>query len=258
MKNNELDRMLKEWGERNRPDPETLARLAAGIREIGRDESPAIDDPGGAGREFRPWLRQTAVAAGLAVLLAGGILWKSVRSPGAVCAAGNGASEMARIPAEQLASGRAILDELDALFDGQLRWVRLDAGKMHLGMKDEFFRGEDSRTRLVVRTVIVEREAGRQEWKPVWSADVLTRADEYVAMAPDAESAGALELWVHRLPDGRYVLDSEIQWPAARLVRPYEGQIFCAGQPQQVFKQTSAGREYRIYQAIEALGNGQG
>lgn len=258
MNNNELDRMLKDWGERNRPDAETLARLAAGIRETGRDARLAIDDPDGAGREFRPWLRRAAVAAGLAVLLAGGILWENARGPGSVCAAGNGASEMARIPAEQLAAGRAILDELDALFDGQLRWVRLDAGEMHLGMKADSARREDSRTRLVVRTVIVEREAGRQEWKPVWSADVLTRADEYVAMAPDVDSAGALELWVHRLPDGRYVLDSKIQWPAARLVRPYAGQVFCAGQPQQVFMQTSDGREYRIYQAIEALENGQG
>ena len=258
MNNHELDRMLKEWGERNRPDADTLARLEADLREAGRRERSSSGNLGGAGREFQPWLRWTAMAAGLAVLLAGGFMWKNVRESGASGAAGNGASDLARIPAEQLASGRAILDELDALFDGQLRWVRLDAKEMHLGMKAESARGEDSRTRLVVRTVIMERETGRTEWKPIWSADVLTRADEYVAMAPDDDSAGELELWVHRLPDGRYVLDSEIQWPAARLVRPYEAQVFCAGQPQQVFRQTSDGREYRIYQAIEALENGQG
>ena len=259
MNNRELDQMLKEWGARNRPDAETLARLEAGMHEtISRAEAVA---PAETVRRIPAWPRWVAVAAGLAVLLAGGMVWQERQGPETACVPpGNGAAELARISAEQMAARRAILDELDALFDGQLCWVRLDAKQMHLEMKrNPAPATADERTRLVVRTVIVEREAGRTEWKPVWSSDVLTRTEEYVQIKADVESAGELELWVHPLPDGRFVLDSEIKWPAAQLVRPYDTQVFTAGQPQPVLVQTtSAGREYRIYQAVEPLENGRG
>ena len=259
MKNNELDRMLKEWGARNRPDAETLARLEMQIHGSLQRGEPAAA-PAETGRAFVVWPRWVAAAAGFVLLLAGALVWNGHRnSETARAASGSEAMELARISAEQMAARRAISDELDSLFDGQLCWVRLDARALHLKMKKTPEPATAAaRPRLVVRTVIVAREAGRADWKPVWSSDVLTRTEEYVQMAPDAESAGELQLWVHPLPDGRYVLDSEIAWPAARLVRPYETQIFTAGQPQQVLVQTHGGREYRIYQAVEPLENGQG
>lgn len=259
MNNRELDRMLKGWSARNRPDVETLARLEAGMHETISRGKPVAVVPAEAVKHFPVWSRWAAIAASLAVLLAGGLVWRARHGAELVsAAAGNGAAELARISAEQVAAGRAILDELDALFDGQLRWVRLDAREMHLGMEKGNESRDASRTRLVVRTVIVERVAGHKEWKQIWSSDVLTRTEEYVKISTDSDSPGELELWVHPLPDGRYVMDSEIEWPAAQLVRPYDAQVFTAGQPQPVLVQTAPGREYRIYQAVEPLENGRG
>ncbi len=259
MNNNELDRVLKEWGERNQPDVETLARLEVKIREPIPHEKLDMDTVVEESIRASGWPRWIAMAAGLSILLVGTLLWNFHRdSDSPYAATGNGAAEFARISTEQAAAGRVLLEELDALFDGQLRWVRLDAKEMHLEMEETFVPHDSSRIRLVVRTVIVERKIGQTEWKSIWSSDVLTRTEEYVKIEAGTESAGELELWVHPLPDGRFVMDSEIEWSAARLLRPYDAQVFTAGQPQQVLVHTMADREYRIYQSVEPLENGQG
>ena len=112
--------------------------------------------------------------------------------------------------------------------------------------------------RLAVRTVVVARERNQKNWRTVWSSDVLTRTEEYVEIAPEPGAAGGLEMWVHRLPDGRYVVDAEIDWPEARLPRAYETRVLSVGKPERILTQTAEGHEYRVYQSIEPLANGNG
>ena len=86
----------------------------------------------------------------------------------------------------------------------------------------------------------------------------MTRAEEYVEIAAEAGGEGEMELWVHELPDGRYAVDSEIEWPVAQLARSADTRVLSAGRPERILTQTMAGREYRIYQSIETLSNGNG
>ena len=256
MKTNELDKMLKEWDARNRPDPERLAALEASVR------AATAESPSPARRKRRPAhgtaLRWLAAAAALALVAGGVRFWAAVRSAEIRLADGNGSVALANRTAGQIAAWRDIMDEMDALFAGQVRWVRLDADGMRLGLAQKASGPEPQAQRLAVRTVVVARDGSQKDWQTIWSSEVLTRAEEYVEIASEPGVAGGLEMWVHRLPDGRYVVDAEIEWPEARFQRAYETRVLSAGQPQRILTQTVEDREYRVYQSIEPLANGNG
>lgn len=259
MNTNELDKALKEWAVRNRPADAALADLDAKIRRAlaAAPAAPAVRGERGVFRGTAArWL---AAAAALALLVGGGWHGAKLRSAARAAANGNGSAALADFTAEQLAVRRDILDEMESLFAGQVRWVRLDAGGMRLGLAQEPAAPQPQAQRLAVRTVVVVREPNQKNWRTVWSSDVLTTAEEYVDIASETgAAAGGLEMWVHRLPDGRYVVDAGIDWPEARLPRAYETQVLSAGKPARILTQMAADREYRVYQSIEPLANGNG
>lgn len=258
MKTNELDKRLKEWAAQNRPAEAALADLEAKIRGALAAEPPPAEVRRGSAvfRGTAPlWL---AAAAALALLL-GGVRHLAPRRPAEFpVARGNGSAAPADFTPEQIAARRDILDEMESLFAGQVRWVRLDADGLRLGLAPPASAAEPQAQRLAVRTVIVARALDQKDWRTVWSSDVLTTAEEYVQSAAESGAAGGLEMWVHRLPDGRYVVDAEIDWPEGRLTRAYETQVLSAGKPERILTQTAEGREYRVYQSIEPLANGNG
>lgn len=258
MKTNELDRALKEWAARNRPTDAALADLEAKIRGnlAAAPAAPAVRGERGVFRGTAArWL---AAAAALALLAGGWWHGTKLRSADRAAANGNGSAALADFTAEQLAVRRDILDEMESLFAGQVRWIRLDAEGMRLGLAQDAAAPQPQAQRLAVRTVVVVREHDQQNWRTVWSSDVLTMAEEYVDIAPESDASGGLEMWVHRLPDGRYVVDAGVDWPEARLPRAYETQVLSAGKPARILTQMAAGREYRVYQSIEPLANGNG
>ena len=257
MKTNELDRKLKEWAARNRPAEAALAELEAKIRgTLAAEPPPKYWREAAVFRGTSPrWL---AVAAALALLLGGVRHFAQRRSAELQAANGNGSAALADFTVEQLAARRDILDEMESLFAGQVRWVRLDADGLRLGLAQQASAAEPRAQRLAVRTVVVAREPDQKNWRTVWSSDVLTRTEEYVEIAPEPGAAGGRVMWVHRLPDGRYVVDAEIAWPEARLPRAYETRVLSVGKPERILTQTAEGHEYRVYQSIEPLANGNG
>jgi len=257
MKKNTLDKLLKAWGDRNQPDVDTLSRLESRIRNTAMPEAflPPVE------AEPVLWVHgRWAVAAAVLLLLgmAAGLFLRSGRNPVLQCADSTGSMELARFTEEQMTARRTILDEVERLFAGQIRWVRIDDGGMRLGIADDPVQVRVQDPKLVVRMVIVARQKNQKQWKTVWSSDVLTRAEEYIEIPPDAEFSGAMGLWVHQLPDGRFAVDSEIDWPSADLARSYETRVLSAGQPERILSQRTEGLEYRIYQSVEPLMNGNG
>ena len=258
MKTNELDKQLKEWAARNRPAEAALAELEAKICRALAAAPPAAHVRR-ARADFRGTApRWLAAAAAVALLLGGGWHLAHRRAAELQAANGNGSAALADFTAEQLEARRDILDEMESLFAGQVRWVRLDADGLRLGLAQRAAVAEPRAQRLAVRTVVMVREQNQKTWQTVWSSDVLTRTEEYVEIAPESGAAGGLEMWVHRLPDGRYVVDAEIDWPEARLPRAYETQVLSVGKPERILTQTAEGHEYRVYQSIEPLANGNG
>lgn len=254
-----LDPLLKGWAERSQPDDQALRRLEDRVRSSFTPETASTDVPVEADVVFHPWRQRLAAAAALILLLgAGWLLMGKPRERLLQQAMRNGAEELAGYSAGQVVAWHAILDEVETLFAGQIRWINLDDGGMRLGMAEAEGPRAIRQPRLAVRTVIVAREGTQADWETVWASDVLTRAEEYVETASAGKETGGLELWVHQLPDGRFMVDSEIAWPQAGWIQSSESRILSAGRPEHILTQMISDREYRIYQTIEPLANGRG
>ncbi|MDD2240388.1 MAG: hypothetical protein PHI93_06985 [Kiritimatiellae bacterium] len=259
MKKNKLDSVLKAWGERNQPDAETQARLESRICDL------PVPEPGSASPRMDPrpihWAQGRWAAAAAVLVLAGTLGWMVFRSglhPEAQCAEQCVTQKLARFTEQQVSGHLAILDEVETLFPGQIRWVRLDEDGMQLQMDEKPAPVEAARPRMAVRMVMVARQENQDHWETVWSSDVLARTEEYIEISPNKGIAGEVGVWVLPLADGRYAVDSEIVWAASDGPASYETRILSAGQPEQILSQTTAGLETRIYQTVEPLMNGNG
>jgi hypothetical protein len=254
-----LDPLLKGWAERSQPDAQTLRRLEDRVRCSFTVETASASEPSEADAGFHPWGQRLAAAAALILLLgAGWLLLGAPRDLPIQQAVRNGAAELAGYSSGQVEAWHAILDEVETLFAGQIRWVNLDDDGLRLGMAEAEGPRAIRQPRLAVRTVIMARDGTQTDWETVWASDVLTRAEEYVETASAGKETGGLELWVHQLPDGRFMVDSEIAWPQAGWIQSSESRILSAGRPEHILTQTISDREYRIYQTIEPLANGRG
>ena len=259
MKPDPLKALLKGWAERSQAGETNLESLGVQIRNALPPISAYAPSPDGAGSVFHPVRYRLAAAAVLAILLgAGALLLRGPREADSPMAARNGAEELARLTAEQVAARRVLLEETEALFADHLRWVQVDAGGMHLELSKATVRQEEREAGLVVRTVMLSRKENQTDWETVWSSDILTRAEEYIEVAEALGCSGGMELWVHSLPDGRFAVDSQFQCPDWDVAMPGDIRILSAGRPERILTQTAGGQEFRIYQSVEPLVNGRG
>lgn len=259
MKPDPLNPLLKGWAERSQASEAELKKLGARIRDALPPVSASARVLDEEGTVFHSIRCRFAAVAVLAILLgAGALLLRGPREAGISMAALNGAEELARLTTEQVAARRVLLEETEALFADHLRWVKLDAGGMHLELSEATVRQEKREAGLVVRTVMLSRKENQTEWETVWTSDILTRAEEYVEVAEDTGCSGGMELWVHSLPDGRFAVDSQFQCPDWDVAMPGEIRILSAGRPERILTQSAGGQEFRIYQSVEPLVNGRG
>ena len=259
MKPDPLDQLLQGWAERSQPGAAEMEKLGARIRGSLPSDCATFAPPVETGMVFHLVRHRLAAAAALAILLgAGALLLRGFREARVSTAALNGAEELVRLTSEQVAARRVLLEETEALFADHLRWVQLDAGGMHLELSKAAGRAEEREAGLVVRTVMLSRKDNQTDWETVWSTDILTRAEEYVEVAETTGCDGAMALWVHQLPDGRFAVDSQLHCPARGVAMPGETRILSAGRPERILMQSAGGQEFRIYQSVEPLANGRG
>lgn len=251
-----LETVLKAWAGKHAPPPAEQAQLAE--RVLSRARSVLPDAPQRVPQPLLFWSRPVVMAvactaAALVVILAS-FVW--MRPPSVLERADdNGvALEWARFTDVQLDARQVVLDELDILFNGGLRWIRIRESDFDFALAPQ-----DARAlRVALRTVVVSRSAPDAEWIPVSRTDIMLAPDEYVSITPHASEQGHMGLWVHRLPDGQFMVDMDLALNGRNGLESRTSEILSVGQPRQIDHACAAGREYRVYQSIESLGERKG
>jgi len=109
-----------------------------------------------------------------------------------------------------------------------------------------------------VRLLVVARRAPDARWQQVYSSDFLMSADDYLSIADPHSEDSRVELWVHRLPDGQYVVDTELNLDVRGGITTRGSHILPSGQPRRVACALTPHGEVRVYQSIEPLTNRKG
>jgi len=257
---NSLDRLLKQWGRRMQSDEADLTPLASRVMRNTRE--CLYGQPQALTSVQRSWLPRPAIVgwatlgAVAAVYVGAAFLWpfeeETAAPPQEVACAPLTVSPFSP---EQIAARKLLYGELDHLFAGTLRWASVMDDGLQFDIADEPMQTTGSP--LALRTVITKRSSDGRTWIPVWEADVLLAPDQYVSIVKPDRSQAVLGLWVHRLPDGGYVVHADIgengQNSGSEMLPFLPGgdtiQTVCLGNGE---------RKYRLSQSLVRLSEGQG
>ena len=250
--NDTLDDRFRQWSSAQQPDEQELRQLTARItqearrrRRTGEATTPAYGMLA---------MRSTAFAAITVILLCtAAILLRDRREPGSAVAGLTGGGAWAGIFERKAVDDRRLFDEMHRLFDDRLRWMADFNGNVSVGV-DELPGGTDADTTpIAMRLVVVARHTGETTWRPVWSSDVLLRADERVQIAADGDDAGRMTLWAHSLADGNVAVEADLHLKAPMCIASVVDAVFADGVPTEIATLRSGGREYRVLQSVTML-----
>jgi hypothetical protein len=206
-----------------------------------------------------PWKTCLAWAAVLLLLLGAGGLWHRLQVEDESTIAAHDQVDhllMARFTQEEIGARKLLLDELDSLFGGALRSVRIGDNDMNIDLQDTSLARASAP--VVLRTLMMVRRVNSDKWVQTWRSEVLLPVEEYVTVNLSTQTKDRIGLWVHRLPDGAYMVDSDIAGVGDNVFTKQASGIFATGEAQQIFNDVTPQGEYRIFQSLESLANGQG
>jgi hypothetical protein len=156
---------------------------------------------------------------------------------------------------EQIAARKLIFGELDDLFAGTLRWVKLQNGQFQFDFGTEPVHTKEEPVAL--RTVVSILSPETEEWVPVWNTDILLPTEEYVSLAKPDHPETLLGLWVHRLPDGGYIVQADIRDAGKSSASQMLQFLAGSGTTESACLNTGE-TQYRISQSMAVLTEGAG
>ncbi len=281
-----LDKLLQQWGNRTAPDDahrrelemrvmrntrecphaqasstitdRLLTTMRNGIQRNGsRGRSPSILDhkvhvlPTGGRASSRAWWAVLGAVAAVVVIAA--FIWLPGEDRAVPPQVAQVSALVSPFSTEQIAARKLLFGELDDLFAGTLRWVSITDEGLQFDFGPEPVRAESSPVAL--RTVISKRSADGQKWVTVWQADVMLAPDEYVSLTKPGYPVPALGLWLHRLPDGAYIVHADIG-DASQSSGSQMLPFFPGGDAVQTVCLDTGGDQYRLSQSLAELTKG--
>jgi hypothetical protein len=257
-----LDLLLRGWADRHAADSGSLDRIQGAVRQAMEHEDTlqvaelTVAAPG-RWRSRALWPSFAAAAALLAMVSI--MLWPT-KSPKRPEIAGShppqhSGNVQAVITPEQLARDAKLFAELDRMFGRQLRWVAESDGGVELGIEpDEAAAPPANSKPVTIRFTVVKREQGDRDWNVVWTVNLVARDEQLVRLAPEADSP-SLMAWAYTLPDGKIACDADLSLGGSEGWHVKASELQSAGDVRELASTAEGGVEYRVYQAIQILGD---
>ncbi len=256
-----LDTLLKDWAHRSAPDFASRRKLEAAVVARIKTRPHAPPSPAPSARSpVNPWLQLAWGATGLAVaslvLLACLHLGQAPRPRDPDMVSNGLEMDRARFSGAELDAHLLVLDELDRLFNGRLSWVRVGEASLDFDLAPRS--SPASAQRVAVRLLVVVRPDPEARWQRVYSSDFLVQADDYITIADPISKDSRIGLWIHRLPDGHFVVDTEFNLDVRGGLSAHSSHVLSSGQPRRVARAMTPHGEVRVYQSIEPLASRKG
>jgi hypothetical protein len=243
--NEPIDKLLRDWSRRQQPDAAAERRLTSRILQAAADDtrrttSPHRESPQGHHRAL--WF-----AAGVAATLIAAAVWHAL-VPAADPLSALLRQEHARFTDRRRTVSR-VFRETERLFGSNLQWIAESGDQTELGVADETAVGEP----LIVRVVLVSRPVGTDTWQPLWTADVVARANGLLQLAPDGAPGNRLALWLHRLDGCAALVESRLDLRTPVPLATEASEVLRFGATRTVTRLCQNGVEYLLLQTVAPL-----
>lgn len=272
-KEENLDRLLRDWATGEQPDQshlemlhERIAQAADQLEGAGAETSGIPDDalaPGGARKATLPGAWPTrlgwfALGAAAAILAAVFLLWglgtrPPVDTPGPRAASGPPAPPEARLSGRELAAQATVFAAMREVFADQLAWMAEADGKVILGIEPEAQAPPAGSDAITIRLVVMARRSGEADWRPRWSVDCIVHDEQLVELPPQDGPENRLAVWTHLLPDGMIAVDTSLGIETSQPGPSSYSGVQRPEVPQQILTLKTDGTEYQVFQTVAVL-----
>ena len=250
--NRQIDSMLRDWAERQKPDEAARRQLESRILQAAH-RTAADKTHSSALAQCQPPARSRGLlwfAVGVAATLLVAGIWHGLvpeaDSLPALLRHESGLFAARRSPMSR------IFCETERLFGSKLQWVALSGGDAELGLADHSAEGEP----LVVRVVVVSRPIGTIAWERLWEAEVVARANGILELVPDGRPDNHLALWLYRLEDGSALVESRLTLRTPVVMKTETSEILTFGATHKVSRLQQGGVEYLLLQTVAPVVKG--
>ncbi len=161
------------------------------------------------------------------------------------------AASLAGISEGRIAMGERLFDEMNRLFDGNLRWVAESNGDIGMGV--ETMATQRDAVPALVRVTVLARRGDATTWSTAWQSDVVLRGQDLIEVAPNAETPNKLALWVFPLEDGKIAIDTSISLALSGHLATQVSAVIAPGETTELAVVNDGGAEYRVYQTVVLL-----
>ena len=250
----DADNLLREWADRQAPDPARLAALEARIVSACRSCQPLDGQAASRGRtrtlRFDAHHRQYLlyVVAGLAAAVLAILLYE-------VLAVGRHGlapllREENRLFAGQRPGMARVFGETERLFGPNLQWVAQSGCRGDLSVAAT--PGADGQA-MVVRLAVLRRDDGTP-WRRLWVADIVARPDDLVEWSPDGLPGNRVSLWMHRLDSGAALLESSLDLQAPMKMQAETSEVLRFGAAATAARVRRGDVEFLLLQTLAPAG----
>ncbi len=260
IKDQDLDRILKEWASAHAFDGRDREALEQRILSQFRENHP-IDTSRPTTREFggRWRLRSVAVltATAAALALVTLVVHKIVvRDQLDLAIVGTDAEPFtpALLSWKDADHGKHLLAELQNVFDRKVIWVSEDSKEVSVGVAPSSeFPGPAGDVFVAIRVTLVGRRAASESWKVIDTINVIAGQQETVELAQGSAAGSGVFVWAYPLADGSIAIDLSGWKAGPDKVSISSSNVVKPGQLSTIREYTKDGMEYRVFQATELL-----
>ena len=254
-----LDTLLQKWGARALPDEtrrrELKMRIMRNTRECLHVQTSTETAGNGSWLRWPGLVGWATLGAVAAVLVLVAFTWQPGEDSTIPPQLAQDHTLAAPFSPEQIAARKLLFGEIDDLFSGTLRWVKLQNGQFQFDFGTEPVHTKEEPVAL--RTVVSILSPETEEWVPVWNTDILLPTEEYVSLAKPDHPETLLGLWVHRLPDGGYIVQADIRDAGKSSASQMLQFLAGSGTTESACLNTGE-TQYRISQSLAVLTEGAG
>lgn len=243
MKNDKLDKLLKDWDKQLEPKFADKSKLKQAVLDQIQKPEQGLKGKGQYFIIHRSFVYYAAIAASFVVVIGAVFMMMNKKTPPP-----QADSPMIALSNNDLKELQTVRSEVDRVFPEGVAWVFKCKNQMEITPADDASGSEKSK--LLIHHVVVKKVDGK--WKKVYVADVMTRTGQQIYY--DKDSDNKTYLWTHKLDQNRFALEGQLKIKANGMVLDVE---FIGGQelnkPYLLKTVKKNNSEYRIYQILKKM-----
>jgi len=276
----QLDHLLQQWSAAYAPQPEHLAELKQQIsQQLNNSEQQSVAPSNvfpitPEQRQHRTFAAGLAVAASLLVAVGA---WRyhthqqyphnnrpqqiaqAIIAQATIDASDNLSPDTLppnTLWSKHLEHQQRLLNEYQHVFDQEIAWVAESEGQSDLRLLPSTATTTDSAAPhdyVVIQLTLVARTAGKTEWQPVRTYNLLAGQQQLVEVSLAENQGPKLILWAYPLDKNMISIDLSCQLPALANVQIESSNIQRTGQRTSIHSFKQKGVEYQLFQTVDLL-----